>query len=183
MEQNEVKVEAVIEQKESADELDKKAKTNQKNELLRELSKEYGISLFDAEGIQKFKEYQDSQKSEAQKLQEKAALYETEVNTYKSKTESLEVQIAAMRLGITEDKIQDAVVLAKAKKMENETIEQALARVQEAYGEVFGKSQAKKQPTSIKVGTQINDLVQDAKTDKPDSDFIDAFKKLNKNKK
>lgn len=83
-----------------------------KNDILRELSKEYGVSLFDAEGLKQFKEFTESQKSELQKAQEKLDAYETEKQSWESKQREYESKLKASELGINQDSLEDALKLA-----------------------------------------------------------------------
>jgi TPP-dependent indolepyruvate ferredoxin oxidoreductase alpha subunit len=87
-------------------------KTPTKQELLREMSKEYGVNLFDAEGLQSFKEYTEAQKTEQQKLQEQLAAYEQTTAELQSKQLEYQAQLEAVKLGISVDKVQDALKLA-----------------------------------------------------------------------
>jgi hypothetical protein len=87
-------------------------KVPSKNELLRELSKEYGVNLFEPEGIQKFKDFQDSQKSAQEKLQEQLQAYETEKAELLKKQAEYEGKLKATELGIAQDKLEDALKLA-----------------------------------------------------------------------
>jgi hypothetical protein len=83
-----------------------------KQELLREMSKEYGVNLFDVEGLQAFKEYTEAQKTEQQKLQEQLVAYEEEKAQLQSKQLEYQAQLEAVKLGISVDKVQDALKLA-----------------------------------------------------------------------
>jgi hypothetical protein len=83
-----------------------------KNEVLRELSKEYGVNLFEAEGLKAFKEYTEAQKTEQQKLQEQLAAYEQTTAELQSKQLEYQAQLEAVKLGIAVDKVQDALKLA-----------------------------------------------------------------------
>lgn len=83
-----------------------------KNELMRELSKEYGVNLFDVDGIQKFKEYQESQKTEFEKVQEQLNAYKTKESEWQSKQLEYESKLKASELGIASDKLEDALRLA-----------------------------------------------------------------------
>ena len=90
----------------------KEQKTPTKNELMRELSKEYGFNLFDAEGLKAFKEFTESQKSEQEKLQETITTLTTEKATWESQKLEYEAQLKAIELGIAADQVKDALKLA-----------------------------------------------------------------------
>lgn len=83
-----------------------------KTDLLRELSKENGINLFDAEGIKKFKEFQDSQKSELEKANEIIESYKTKETEWQSRENEFQSKLKASELGIPQDKLEDALKLA-----------------------------------------------------------------------
>lgn len=83
-----------------------------KQELLREISKEYGINLFEAEGIQKFKEYQDSQKTATDKLNEQLEAYKSKETEWATSKLEYESKLKASELGIPQDRLEDALKLA-----------------------------------------------------------------------
>jgi hypothetical protein len=126
-----------------------------KTELLREMSKEYGVNLFDAEGLAKFKEYQESLKTEQEKLQDKLNEYTEKENTYKKQLEEKEAQVAALRLGLPDENLNDALVLAKNYMQNGESISEGLAKVKEKYAGLFNAK--KGSDTRIVVGTQYED--------------------------
>jgi len=88
--------------------------TKTATELKRELSKELGINLFDvnAEEFAKFKEFQESQKTEQDKLQEQITALNDEKAQWQSKQLEYESKLEASKLGIPQDKIEDALKLA-----------------------------------------------------------------------
>ena len=86
--------------------------TKTKQELLREISKEYGINLFEAEGIQKFKEYQDSQKTATEKLNEQLEAYKSKETEWTNSKLDYESKLKATELGIPLDKLDDVKKLA-----------------------------------------------------------------------
>lgn len=83
-----------------------------RNELLRDMSKEYGVNLFDAEGLKQFKEYQESQKSEQMKLQEQLKAYEEEKAAWQSEKLNYQSKLKASELGIGAEYLEDALKLA-----------------------------------------------------------------------
>lgn len=83
-----------------------------RNELLREMSKEYGVNLFDAEGLTKFKEYQESQKSEQERLQEQIKAHEEEKAVWQKERLEYQSKLKASELGIRSDALEDALKLA-----------------------------------------------------------------------
>jgi len=83
-----------------------------KNDLLREISKDNGINLFDVEGLKKFKEYQDSQKSELEKANELIDSYKTKETEWSNKENEFNSKLKASELGIPQEKLADALRLA-----------------------------------------------------------------------
>lgn len=83
-----------------------------RNKLLRELSQEHGVNLFDAEGLSKFKEYQESQKTELQRREEALKSYQEKETAWETERRQLVAQNKAMQLGIDTDHMEDALKLA-----------------------------------------------------------------------
>lgn len=125
-----------------------------KNTILREMSKEYGVNLYSAEGLAAFKKFQDDNKSEQEKLQDQLNSLKEKENEYKTKEDSYQAQIAALQLGISEDKLNDALALAKINMTEGQTIKEGLMAVKAKYGDTF--SDAKSRQTEVVIGTQLN---------------------------
>jgi hypothetical protein len=100
----EVKVEPEVEVPE--------AKEPTKNELLRELSKEHGVNLFDVEGLKAFKDYTESQKSDHDKLNEQLDGYKTKETEWQMEKLEYESKLKASELGIHANYMDDALKLA-----------------------------------------------------------------------
>ena len=83
-----------------------------KTQILRDLSKELGVNVFEAEGLAKVKELVESQKTEQQKLQEQLQAYEEEKARWQSTRIEYESKLKATELGIAPDKLEDALKLA-----------------------------------------------------------------------
>lgn len=83
-----------------------------KQEVLRELSKELGINVFEAEGLRKVKELIDSQKSEQDKLQERLTAYEAKEVEWQKESLNYKAKLEASKLGIHPDYMEDALKLA-----------------------------------------------------------------------
>ncbi|MFE5451363.1 hypothetical protein ACFQ6I_20610, partial [Bacillus subtilis] len=71
------------------------------------LLKQLGVEDFKSakEGLAKFQEWQESQKTEAEKMADSLKDYETKYNTVSSENESLKAQISAMKLGVNADSV------------------------------------------------------------------------------
>lgn len=83
-----------------------------RNQVLRDLSKEYGVNMFDAEGIKQFKEFTESQKTELEKLQEQLNAYESNKSQWETEKRSYEAKLKASELGIKQENLEDALKLA-----------------------------------------------------------------------
>lgn len=84
-----------------------------RQETLRELSKELGVNLFEAEGLKQVKSLIDSQKSEQEKLQEQLKAYEEEKATWQKQELNYKTKLKASELGIHNDHLEDALKLAE----------------------------------------------------------------------
>lgn len=147
-----------------------------RNQILREMSKEYGINLYSAEGLAAFKKFQDDNKTEQEKLQDQLNSLKEKENEYKTKEESYQAQIAALQLGISEDKLNDALALAKINMTEGQTIKDGLAAVKAKYGDTFGR--VKSTQTEVVIGTQIDHESGDHPTvDEPLARYLAKKKK------
>ena len=133
----------------------KQPETLKKADLLRELSKEHGINLYDAEGLKAFKEYQEAQKTETEKQQELIASYKSQIDDFNKTSEDKDFAIAALELGIPKDQIQAAKALSKLDNIIGETVNERLVNVIEQYKAMFGASTDEKAPV-IAVGTQMS---------------------------
>lgn len=126
------------------------------------LLKQLGVEDFKnaKEGIAKFKEWQESQKTEAEKMAESLKDYETKYNTVSSENESLKAQISAMKLGVNADSVPDVVALAKNYVSDEVDMNAAMQMVVEKYPHFkeqqqeetpqpkFTNGEHKKQPSS-----------------------------------
>ena len=87
-----------------------------KTDLLKEISKEFGINAFEPTEVkaefEKLKAWQDSQKTEQEKLQEQVDLFEKNELDYKKKLLEYESKLEASKLGIHSDNLEDVLKLA-----------------------------------------------------------------------
>ena len=84
-----------------------------RQEILRELSSELGVNLFEAEGLKQVKSLIDSQKSEQEKLQETLKAYEQKEATWQKEALAYKTKLKASELGIHADHLEDALKLAE----------------------------------------------------------------------
>jgi hypothetical protein len=99
------------------------------------LLKQLGIEDFNSakEGLQKFREWQDAQKTEAQKQAERLQQLEQQFNAVQQEKESLAAQLAAVKAGVHADYVEDVVVLAQRLVNDDTTLEEAITKVLEKY--------------------------------------------------
>ncbi|MGF3141263.1 hypothetical protein ACQV2S_01180 [Facklamia sp. P13064] len=99
------------------------------------LLKELGIEDFEnaKDGLQKFREWKNSQKTEAEKQSEKLQAAITDKEQIAEENSTLKAQISAYKLGVKDDSLEDVIQLAKAKVTDDITIDDAIKQVVEKY--------------------------------------------------
>lgn len=100
------------------------------------LLKQLGVEDFNSakDGLVKFREYQDSQKTEQEKLNEQLTTYQNQVKESENAIFSLQAENAAIKSGITEEKNLNAVItLAKTKVVDDVDITKAIEMVVEEF--------------------------------------------------
>lgn len=99
------------------------------------LLKELGIDDFEnaKEGLQKFREWQESQKTEQEKLQEKLQKFQADNETLASENANLKAQLAAIKQGVKAESVEDVIALAERLVNDETTIDDAIKQVIEKY--------------------------------------------------
>jgi len=99
------------------------------------LLKELGIDDFDnaKEGLQKFREWQESQKTEQEKLQESVQKLTQDNETLASENASLKAQLSALKQGVKAESVEDVIALAERLVNDETTIDDAIKQVIEKY--------------------------------------------------
>lgn len=97
--------------------------------------KQLGIDDFEnaKEGLKKFREWQDSQKTEAEKQAEQLKAAEAKQAELAERAATLEAQVAALKAGVNADSVEDVVTLAKVYVNEDLDITAAIEKVVEKY--------------------------------------------------
>ncbi|MCP1285386.1 hypothetical protein NK358_27585 [Bacillus sp. S0635] len=104
------------------------AKNQQQTDFLKTLGFENADQLKDT--VNSWKEYQDSQKTEQDKLTDKVTTYETQLQEKDSTLNDLRMENTAIKAGITDEKNLSAVItLAKTKLSDDVDIAQAIEQV------------------------------------------------------
>jgi hypothetical protein len=99
------------------------------------LLKQLGVKEFkDAkDGLSKYQEILDAQKTDADKLAEQAQALETSNQELTTKYQTLEAENAALKADVNPDSLNDVIVLARAQVSEDVTMEEAIGKVLEKY--------------------------------------------------
>ena len=100
-------------------------------DLLRQL----GIEDFESakEGLQKFREWQDAQKSREEKQLEQFKKMEQQLEEFQTENTKLKAQIAALKAGVRSDSLEDVIVLANNLVNEDTSIDEAIQKVLKKY--------------------------------------------------
>src|SRR5690625_2744583 len=111
------------------------------------LLKELGIDDFDnaKEGLQKFREWQESQKTEQEKQQEKLQELQTNNETLANENANLKAQLAAVKQGVKADSVEDVIALAERLVNDETTIDDAIKQVIEKYPQ-FAQDEEEQKP-------------------------------------
>ena len=99
------------------------------------LLKQLGVEDFNnaKEGLAKLKEWQDSQKTEAQKQAEQLEATNKALQEAAQAKQELEYKLAALEVGVNKDSLEDALVLAQRYVNDETDITTALTKVVEKY--------------------------------------------------
>lgn len=110
--------------------------------------RELGFTDFDnaKEGLAKYKEYLESQKSDAEKQAEQLAKLSEETKAKDDMIFSLTAKVAASSQGVKADALDDVIELAKLKVSDEVTIEDAIKSVLEKYPHFAGVEEGKPSP-------------------------------------
>jgi hypothetical protein len=125
------------------------AKLNPKD-VLRDLSKEYGVNLFEETGLQQLKEKFTTTHNELETVKQTSTQFETQLKEYQEKEQEYQIKIEALGLGFKVENLEEVLALAKVNTKDGQTLSDGLKAVKEKYGNVFGGSKS--------IGTQHNDL-------------------------
>lgn len=106
------------------------------------------------DGLQKYKEYLESQKTDLQKAQDAAAEAEKDREKLRLQIESSNQKFAALAAGCPVEKIDDICILAQSRMSENVTFEQAIEQVKQAYPDLFNQQVQQNKGTGNNVNPQ-----------------------------
>lgn len=99
------------------------------------LLKQLGVTDFKSakDGLDKFKEIQESQKTDAQKAAERAKELEGTNQALTSQVSTLGAQLAALKADVNPDSLDDVIVLANNLVSDEKTIDDAIQEVLKKY--------------------------------------------------
>lgn len=105
--------------------------------------KQLGVEDFKTarEGIEKFREWQESQKTEQERQQEQFNKLKQSYESLLAEKEKLVAQVAAMKAGVRADSVEDVVILANALVNDEVTIDEAIKQVVTKYPHFLAQQQ------------------------------------------
>ena len=104
-------------------------------EAQEKLLRQLGIEDFNSakEGMQRFREWQESQKTEAEKQAEQLQKLQEQSQSLAAENEQLKAKLAAVQAGVDPNSIDDVVVLAKNYLSDDVDLNAAIGKVLEKY--------------------------------------------------
>lgn len=136
----------------------KQGKSAGKTELLKELGIE-NLDDFKA-NLEKFKKYQESQKSEAEKANEKINKATNDKTAAEKRAEIAEAKVEAMKNGVNPKYVDDVITLALAKKQDGEDLSDVIEGMKETHKIFFQDDEGEKG-----TGNNINGKKSTSKTE------------------
>lgn len=109
--------------------------TKETRNAQEKIIKQLGAKDFESakEGLKQLKEFQDSQKTEAQRLTDTNKTLSTENEQYKDKVTNLEAQVIAMKAGVSAESVEDVVTLAKTQVNDDLDMSAAIDQIVKKY--------------------------------------------------
>lgn len=93
------------------------------------------------EGLKKYQEYLDSQKTEAEKAQAEVQRLAEEKAELERKAQMADIQVSALKNGIKADFLDDAIILAQNKKTDAMTYDDIFNELKQSYPNFAGTVQ------------------------------------------
>jgi hypothetical protein len=128
-------------------------------EILRELSKQFGVNLFEDSGVQALNEKLTTTTNELASEKQARLKAEEAIKAFETKEQENQLKIEALSLGFTSDNLEEALALAKVYAKDG-NIADGLKKAKEKFGSVLTGN----------IGTQFNDM-QGEKPDVPKSEI------------
>ena len=129
--------------------------TKESRSAIEKTLKELGFEDFDnaKDGVQAYKEWQESQKTEQQKIAEQLESIKSEKTTIEQQFADLQAENLALKTGVIADSVEDVVALAKVKVTDEKDIETAIKEVVEKYPNFLAKTEEETKRNSSFMGT------------------------------
>ncbi|MBF0709732.1 MULTISPECIES: hypothetical protein [unclassified Gemella] len=141
--------------------------------------RDLGIEDFESakQGLEQFKAYQESQKSEAEKQSELLNNTTKELEQERTRTKYLEASLSALKQGVNTDSVEDVIALAERLVTDEKDISLAISEVLAKYPHFGTIQEVKKEVTpTITVGGNPNGNGSNPVTD-PFQKIIDSYKR------
>lgn len=102
---------------------------NKRNEILRELSKEMGLNLFEEDGLDKLRDKLSKDRETKEELNKKIQEYASKEDQFRNKEELLHKHVQALAEGFKLEDIEEVLALAAVYTKEGVTFEESLNKV------------------------------------------------------
>ncbi|MDD9147832.1 hypothetical protein OYT88_04615 [Sporolactobacillus sp. CQH2019] len=145
------------------------------DDIKASILKELGVDNLDAakQSLTAFKEYQESQKTESQKLQDQAAELQKQLDAANAAKTLADAKIAALAKGVRPDAVDDVIKMVSGAKDIGKAVDEVLKKYP-----VFG-SEGQQTPPASPGHPQWGQQNYNQKTQQTEvNKFIDAFKKV-----
>lgn len=143
--------------------------------------KQLGVEDFNTakEGIEKFREWQESQKTEQERQQEQLNKLKQDYESVVAEKEKLVAQVSAMKAGVRADSVEDVVVLANALVNDEVTIDEAIKQVVTKYPHFLAQQQQQQEEEQQQSGREKPKFSSGQHQKVPESEidkWLEAFK-------
>ena len=132
--------------------------TREKRREVEGFLKEIGFSDVKnaKEGLEKFKSWQESQRSDQEKTAERLKSIESELGAERTKTSTYEAQFEALKANVPVERAEKVAKLALSGVYEGETIAEKVAAVLKEFPEYATEKEdpAKKEKSGVRFGTE-----------------------------
>ena len=137
----------------------KREKESGRRAILKELGFEGSEDIKTTkEGLEKYREFIEKQKGDAQRTQEKLDTATKDLDVANKRADRAEKKLQMLSAGFPADSIEDMLVLAEAKVSETVTFEDAIKELKEKYSSVLGgkKEEDRSRGTGSNLGAGRN---------------------------
>ena len=107
------------------------------------------------DGLAKFKDWQDSQKTDAEKQAAALEQASKDLEATKAEKETIAAQLAAVKAGADPEALEDLIVLAKTKVTDEVTIDEAIKQTLEKYPHFKAQQEQQQNKPSFSGGQHV----------------------------